>query len=91
MDFNSSRIENSDKAINYLNYLDLIRFDKFEKQPNVDYTMASNKFVITKPPSFTASKIIDDGKNSAYSGNPVTYVESSQIKNSFSKEFKKIR
>jgi hypothetical protein len=91
MDFNSAKIENSNKSLNNLTYLDLNRFEQFKKPPNIDYTMASVNFNITKAPSFTASKIVNDGKNNAYSGIPVTYVESSQVKNSFSKEFKKIR
>ena len=91
MNFNSPRIENSNKSLDNLTYLDLIRFDQFKRQPNIDYTMASNNFNITKPPSFTTAKIINNDKNTAYSGDTVTYVENSQVKNSFTKEFKKIR
>jgi hypothetical protein len=91
MDFNLAKMENSNKSLNNLTYLDLERFEKFRKQPNIDYTMSSHNFVITEAPSFTASKIIDDGKTKAYSGVQINYVENEQTKNSFTKEFKKIR
>ena len=91
MNFDSTKIENSNKSFNNLTYLDLERFEKFSKQPNIDYTMSSHNFVITETPSFTASKIIEAGNTKAYSAVPINYVENTQIKNSFVKEFKKIR
>jgi|694.fasta_scaffold47275_5 hypothetical protein len=91
MEFNSAKIENSNKSFNNLTYLDLERFNNFTKPANVDYTMASNNFSIIKPPTFTNFKIVNNIKLTPYSEEPVNYIKNSDIKTSNTKEFKKIR